>query len=87
MEKIRLGDRVRMIPETFGSGLAEKKAKGFIELRPVQNGTVTYIHPSDRWYQVTFDCGIKECYFCDVEKGGENGKQTRRQGSHYQVGG
>ena len=31
------------------------------------DGTVTYIHPSKRWYQVTFDNGIKECFFFDVE--------------------
>lgn len=33
------------------------------------------------------DCGVKECYFFDAEEGGENEQQTRRQGSHYQVGG
>ena len=32
-----------------------------------RTGVVTYIHPSGRWYQVTFDNGVKECFFIPVE--------------------
>lgn len=69
----KVGDMVSMIPLTFGTGV-DRPGEGMghtkndlkREIRP-QAGTVTYIHPSRRWYQVTFDIGIKECFFADVE--------------------
>ena len=69
MTEVRLGDRVRIVPVTFGAGADRPGEKGkHAELikravKPLP-GTVTYVHPSGRWYQVTFDgCKIKECFF------------------------
>lgn len=68
-----VGQRVRMTPETFGAGVdrpGENAKHTVLALRPQMTrwpGTVTYIHPSGRWYQVTFDNGLKECFFIDPE--------------------
>ena len=59
----RIGDRIRMTQETFEAGVD-------------MPGTVTYIHPSGRWYQVSFDVGIKECFFVEPEP-------ILRDGNHY----
>lgn len=69
----KAGDRVSLIPLTFGAGF-DKPGEGAThtkkvlknEIKPLP-GTVTYVHPKGRWYQVTFDCGIKECFFVDVK--------------------
>ena len=70
---MNVGDRVRVIPSTFGMGV-DKPGETASHTRSDYNhkpkplpGTVTYIHPSGRWYQVTFDNGVKECFFVDVE--------------------
>ena len=66
-----IGDRVSMIPQTFGTGIyrpgdgtGHTKNELKQEVKP-QPGTVTFIHPKRRWYQVTFDIGIKECFFAE----------------------
>ena len=69
----KVGERVSMIPQTFGTGV-DKPGEGMghtknelkREIRPLA-GTVTFVHPRGRWYQVTFDIGIRECFFYDVE--------------------
>jgi hypothetical protein len=70
---MNIGDRVSIVPQTFGNG-TDKPGDAALHARldyekrvEPQPGTVTYIHPSGRWYQVTFDVGIKECFFVDVE--------------------
>ena len=64
---MKVGDRIMIQPETFGPDMAISKSRGVCSVRPEYPGAVTYIHPSGRWYQVTFDNGIKECFFVDVE--------------------
>lgn len=64
---MNIGDRIMIQPETFGPDTAISKSRGVCSSRPAYPGTVTYIHPSGRWYQVTFDNGIRECFFFDVE--------------------
>jgi len=64
---MKVGDRIMIQPETFGPDMAISKSRGVCSARPEYSGTVTYIHPSGRWYQVTFDNGVKECFFVDVE--------------------
>lgn len=73
-----LGDRVRLVPQTFGAGVdrpgySRNHAVLVDKRTPVKPlpGTVTYVHPTHRWYQVTFDCGLKECFFQDVDKESE----------------
>ena len=66
---MKIGDRVWMVPETFGQKVDDRsKARITPETGIFQSGTVTYIHPSGRWYQVTFDCGLKECFFAAPEQ-------------------
>lgn len=69
-----VGDRIMIRPQTFGAGVdrpGENAKHTALILRPkapvMWPGTVTYIHPSGRWYQVTFDNGLKECFFIDAE--------------------
>lgn len=64
---MKIGDRIMAQPDTFGPDLKVENDKGFCKARPAYPGTVTYINHHRRWYQVTFDCGIKECFFFDVE--------------------
>ena len=64
---MQIGDRIMIQPDTFGPDLKVETDKGFCRARPAYPGTVTYMHPSGRWYQVTFDNGVKECFFCDAE--------------------
>jgi len=69
---MKVGDRVKMRPETFGNDadrpdVHNHTSKALWSAAPPIPGTVTYCHPSGRWYQVTFDNGIKECFFVDVE--------------------
>ena len=69
---VTVGDRVALRPQTFGNGFDRPDehnhtAKAIKPPAPPLPGTVTYCHPSGRWYQVTFDCGIKEWFFMDVE--------------------
>lgn len=64
---MNIGDRIMIQPETFGPDMAISKTHIGGAVRPEYPGTVTYIHPAGRWYQVTFDNGIKECFFFDVE--------------------
>ena len=68
MTKPAVGDRIRIVPETFGNSTlgTPKKGQGVHEAkRTAYPGTVTYVHPRGRWFQVTFDAaGIKECFFC-----------------------
>lgn len=64
---MKIGDRIMAQPDTFGPDLKVENDKGFCKARPAYPSTVTYIHPSGRWYQVTFDNGIRECFFVDVE--------------------
>ena len=66
---MRIGERISIQPDTFGSDLKLEKDRGFCKMRKSYPGTVTYIHRSGRWYQVTFDNGIKECFFCNTEQG------------------
>lgn len=70
----KVGDRVHIKPDTFGQGVDKPGANAnhtTHALRPEPTyplpGTVTYVHPRGRWYQVTFDVGVKECFFYDVE--------------------
>lgn len=67
----KIGDRVSMIPQTFGTGIekpgdgaSHTKAELKKNIEPLP-GTVTFV--SKRWYQVTFDCGVKECFFREVD--------------------
>ena len=53
----QVGDRVEVIPTTFGVE-TKRKVK--------YPGTVTYVNEAKRWYQVTFDNGVKECYHFPV---------------------
>ncbi len=69
---MNIGDRVMIRPETFGNGVDRPDthnhtAKAIKPPPPPLPGTVTFCHPSGRWYQVTFDNGIKEWFFFDVE--------------------
>lgn len=82
-----VGDRVRMTPQTFGAGTdrpgeTAKKHIDWIQREPVPPlpGTVTYVHPSGRWYQVTFDVGIKECFFVDPDP-----TPILRDGNHHRA--
>ena len=55
-----------IVPDTFGnySFGTPKRGQGVDEkVRTPFPGTVTYVHPFRRWYQVTFDNGIVECFF------------------------
>lgn len=67
MTKPQVGDRIRVVPQTFGNQLVlgiPKNGQGVDERRrEAFPGTVTYVHPTGRWFQVTFDIGIKECFF------------------------
>lgn len=63
---MKVGDRVMMQPETFGPDMAISKSRGVCSARPEYPGTVTYISRQG-WYQVTFDNGLKECFFLGVE--------------------
>ena len=63
---MKVGDRIKIQPDTFGPDLKVEKDKGFCKMRPSYPGTVTYIHHSGRWYQVTFDNGVAECFFCEI---------------------
>ena len=63
----RVGDRGTWQPITFGGDEAVEKDKGFVKSRKMYPGTVTYINEPKGWYQVTFDNGVKECFFFDVE--------------------
>lgn len=60
---VKVGDRVMKQPLTFGSDQAIAQDKGIIHSRKAYPGTVTYVHPSGRWYNVTFDNGLKESFF------------------------
>lgn len=64
---MNIGDRIMIQPQTFGPDMAISKSRGVCAARPAYPGTVTFIHPSGRWYQVTFDNGIRECFFAAVE--------------------
>ena len=69
---MKVGDRVALRPQTFGNGVDRPDdhhhtAKAIKPPAPPLPGTVTYCHPSGRWYQVTFDNGIRECFFAAVE--------------------
>jgi hypothetical protein len=67
---VQIGDRVSIIPTTFGVGIDKPGDNSTHTIKSLrknikpQAGTVTFI--SSRWYQVTFDCGVKECFFFDV---------------------
>ena len=74
---MKIGDRIMAQPDTFGPDLKVENDKGFCKARPAYPGTVTYINV--RWYQVTFDCGIKECFFFDVEPSA----MEKDRGRHY----
>ncbi len=62
---MKVGDRIMIQPQTFGPDAAISKVFGARKIRPAYPGTITYIHPRRGWYQVTFDNGIKECYFIE----------------------
>lgn len=79
---MKVGDRIKIQPDTFGPELKVEKDKGFCRARPAYPGTVTYIHPSGRWYQVKFDNGVKECFFFDVEPV----KEKKPHPIHYGAG-
>ena len=69
---MKVGDCVTIKPQTFGNGADRPDdhhhtAKSIKPPAPPLPGTVTFCHQSGRWYQVTFDCGSKECFFVDVE--------------------
>ena len=55
-----IGDRVRIMPETFGAGVnrpGEKQSHANLDKRANVHplpGTVTFINRRWRWYQVTF---------------------------------
>ena len=77
----KLGDRVSMIPQTFGTGIekpgesaSHTKAELKKNIKPLP-GTVTFVNK--RWYQVTFDCGISECFFKPVSEQPEREKRNR----------
>lgn len=79
-----LGERVAEFPETFGNmslGLPkDMRGQTLTERRRTYPGTVTYVHPTGRWYQVTFDAaGIKECFFVGTPPQND----VIRDGSHY----
>lgn len=64
MTKPCVGDRIRVVPETFGNWAAAGVESRTKEARKPYPGTVTYVHPRGWWFQVTFDgSGIKECFF------------------------
>lgn len=63
---MQVGDRVKVRPETFGPDMAISTAGKVINTRPLYPGRVTFISRKG-WYQVTFDNGVKECFFLDVE--------------------
>jgi hypothetical protein len=82
---MQVGDRIMAQPDTFVPDMAISKSRGVCSVRPEYPGAVTYIHPSGRWYQVTFDNGIKECFFIDPEP--EEVKRGRPpQPSGYHMG-
>ena len=64
---MKVGDRIMIQPQTFGPDAAISKVTGSRKVRPAYPGTITYIHPRRGWYQVTFDNGVKECFFAAVE--------------------
>lgn len=69
---MNVGDRVMIKPQTFGNGADRPDdhhhtAKAIKPPAPPLPGTVTFINARRRWYQVTFDIGIRECFFVDVE--------------------
>ena len=64
---MNIGDRVMIKPETFGNGFDRPDthnhtAKSVRPPVPPMPGEVTYINRKRRWFQVTFDIGIKECF-------------------------
>lgn len=60
---MKVGDRIKQQPVTFGSGeIGTGKQRGAIPKREKILGTVTYISKRG-WYQVTFDNGVRECFF------------------------
>ena len=68
---MKVGDRITIKPQTFGNGADRPDDHHHTALAikppaPPLPGTVTFINARRRWYQVTFDCGIKECFFVDV---------------------
>ena len=63
-----VGQRVTAQPVTFGSDLLKETDQGFCKARQFYPGTITYINEKHRWYQVTFDIGVKECFFFAVEQ-------------------
>lgn len=86
---MNIGDRIMKQPETFGTGIdrpGENAKHTALSLRgsvgPLP-GTVTYINHKRRWYQVTFDIGIKECFFFDIEpEAGKRGRPPLPNGYH-----
>lgn len=63
MTKPRVGDRIRIAPDTFGDGVGSTPKGVERHERKRYPGTVTYAPENKRWFQVTFDNGIKECFF------------------------
>lgn len=79
---VKLGDRVRIVPATFGNGVHSPGESHDPKYELTRNppkplpGTVTYVHPTRPWYQVTFDNGIVECFFQKGERDGDDDVQT-----------
>lgn len=62
-----IGERVMVVSDTFGPDEKVETDHGFIHRRPALPGTVTYISEAKGWYQVTFDIGVKACFFFEEE--------------------
>lgn len=64
-----IGDRVSLQPVTFGEGeMGLGPQRGCMMKKQTYPGTVTYINAKRGWYQVTFDNGVKECFFFPAQK-------------------
>lgn len=76
---MNVGDRIMIQPQTFGPDAAISKVYGARNVRPDYPGTITYISRRG-WYQVTFDNGVKECYFIEPEPEPEHRGRPQKWG-------
>lgn len=60
---MKVGDKVRRVPVTFGEYEEERDEKR--RHKTAMNGTVVYIHPKGRYHTVEFETkngAVRECF-------------------------